>query len=94
MLVDPEVLRAFAAEVDAAAEAVGSLDVGDTVIHAADGLSGSETQWSARQVGSHLGLVANDIMRGVTAMGIAVRGAGDRYQVTDDDLAADFTQLF
>ena len=87
-------LRAFAAQVDAAATTISGIDVGTTAIDAADGLPGSETQWSARQVGGHLGLAANDIVQDIVAMGRAVRGAGDRYEVSDADLAGDFTQLF
>lgn len=94
MLVDPEVLRAFAAQVDAAAAAIRGIDVGTTAAAAADGLPGSESQWSARQVGTHLGLAADDLVGDIAAMGRAVRGAGDRYEVTDEDLAGDFGQLF
>ena len=94
MLVDPEVLRAFATQVDAAATTITGLDVGATAAAAADGVPGSETQWSARQVGRHLGLAANDIIQDIAAMGRAVRGAGDRYEVSDEDLAGNFTQLF
>lgn len=54
----------------------------------------SETQWAARQVGHHLGLSAKDIVKDITAMGHAVRGAGDRYEVDDAALANVFQQLF
>lgn len=94
MLVDPEVLKAFASEVDAAAAALGSLDVGVAATTSADGLSGSSTQWAARQVGRHLGLSAQDIANDIAAMADAVRGAGDRYQVEDADLAGTFKHLF
>jgi hypothetical protein len=94
VLVDPEVLRAFAAQVDAAAATISGIDVRTTATNAADGLPGSETQWSARQVGEHLGLAANDIIQDIAAMGRAVRGAGDRYEVSDGDLAGSFAQLF
>ena len=94
MLVDPEVLRAFAAQVDTAAAAIGGLDVGKVATNAADGLAGSSTQWAAREVGHHLGLAANDIAKDVGAMGSAVRGAGDRYEVDDVGLAGTFKQLF
>jgi hypothetical protein len=94
VLVEPDVLRAFAAQVDAAAAAIAGIDIGTTATTAADALPGSETQWSARQVGVHLGLIAEDIASDITSMGRAVRGAGDRYEVTDDALAGDFTGLF
>ncbi|MDZ4269813.1 MAG: type VII secretion target [Mycobacterium sp.] len=94
MLVDPDVLRAFAAQVDAAAATISGIDVGTTATTAADGLPGSETQWAARHVGVHLGLIADDIANDVTSMGRAVRGAGDRYEVTDEGLAGDFKGLF
>lgn len=94
MLVDPEVLRAFAAEVDAVAATIGGLDVDGVATTAADGLPGSTTQWAARQVGHHLGLAANDIVKDIENMGHAVRGAGDRYEVDDAALAGLFKQLF
>jgi hypothetical protein len=94
VLVDPEVLRAFAAKVDAVAATINGLDVGSVATTAADGLPGSETQWAARQVGDHLGLAADDIVNDITAMGQAVRGAGDRYEVDDAALAGIFKQLF
>lgn len=94
MLVDPEVLRAFAAQVDAASAAIAGLDVRGVAPNSADGLSGSSTQWAAREVGHHLGLAANDIVKDIGATGSAVRGAGERYEVDDASLSGTFTQLF
>lgn len=94
MFVDPEVLRAFAAQVDAVAASIGDLDVSASATTAADGIPGSSTQWAAREVGHHLGLAAGDIIKDINAMGVAVRGAGDRYEVDDSALAGDFTHLF
>ena len=94
MLVDPEVLRAFAAQVDAAAASINAINLGEAAASASDGLSGSDTQWAARQVGRHLALAAIDIVDDVTAMGSAVRGAGDRYEVDDSALSDLFEQLF
>lgn len=94
MLVDSEVLRAFATQVGAAAAAMGASDVRNVATNSADGLAGSSTQWAAREVGHHLGLAANDIVKDVNAMGSAVRGAGDRYEVDDLTLAGTFRQLF
>lgn len=94
MLVDPEVLRAFAAQVDAAAAQLSGLDVGQTAYNAANGVSGSDTQWAVHQVGRHLGLAAQDIVGDVEWMGRAVRGAGDTYEVADDELAGQLNQMF
>jgi hypothetical protein len=94
LLVDPEVLRAFAAQVDSVAATIGGLDVGRAAETAADGVPGSSTQWAARQVGHHLGLAAKDIVKDIENMGNAVRGAGDRYEVDDGALAGIFKQLF
>lgn len=94
MLVDPEVLRAFAAQVDSAAASISGLDVSGAATTSADGLPGSSTQWAARQVGHHLGLAAKDIAKDIQNMGVAVRGAGDRYEVDDAALAGIFKQLF
>lgn len=94
MLVDPEVLRAFAMQVDAVAATISGLVVGSTAASAADGVPGSSTQWAAREVGDHLGLAANDIVKDIENIGNAVRGAGDRYEVDDAALADLFKQLF
>ena len=95
MLVDPEVLRAFAAQVDVTVTVIGGTNVGSVAATAADGLPGSETQWAAQVIGEHLGLAANDIATGIGAIqGSAVRGAGDRYEVDDAALAGVFKGLF
>jgi hypothetical protein len=94
MLVNPDLLRAFAGQVDAATAAMSGSDLQGKASRAADGLPGSATQWAMREVGEHVGLAAHDIIRDVSAMGIAVRGAGDRYEVEDDTLAGSFKGLF
>ena len=94
MLVDSELLRAFATQVDTASAAIAGLDVGPNATTAADGLHGSTTQWAMRLVGEHLARQANDIATNVTKMGAAVRGAGDKYEVEDNALAGAFDGLF
>ena len=82
MEVDPEILRAFAGQVDIAAGLIREADVGIEVFTAADGLDGSTTQWAARLVGLHVKEVAEQIATDVNDMGTAVRGAGNTYEVT------------
>ncbi|MDG4665529.1 type VII secretion target [Mycobacterium sp. 236(2023)] len=94
MLVNPSLLRAFAEQVNTAASAIAATNIGTTAETAGDGLPGSETQWAARQVGVHLRLIAEDIANDIAAMGEAVRGMGDSYEVTDEALAGNFTKLF
>ena len=94
VLVEPEWVRACAAQVDTAAAAISATDVGTTAETAGDGVPGSETQWSARQVGVHLRLIAEDFASDISAMGQAVRGMGDSYEVVDKALAGNFTKLF
>jgi hypothetical protein len=94
MLVDPEILRAFAGQVETASSAIREADVGNKVTTAADGLDGSTTQWAARLVGAHVTEIANSIATNVNEMGVAVRGAGDTYEVTDADLAGNFRGIF
>lgn len=94
MLVNPDLLRAFAGQVDGAATAIGGADVGRTASSAADGLPGSTTQWAVRLVGDHLTHAANAIAAGVSDLGEAVRGAGNRYEVEDHALAGSFDKLF
>jgi len=94
MLVDPEILRAFTGQVATASTSIREADVGNKVSTAADGLPGSTTQWAARLVGGHVTEQANAIAASVNKMGEAVRGAGDRYEVTDDDLADSLKGIF
>jgi excreted virulence factor EspC (type VII ESX diderm) len=94
VLVNPGLLRAFAAQVDTASAAVRSADVGHNATTAADGIPGSTTQWAMRVVGEHMAQQANDIAKNVTQMGVAVRGAGDKYEVEDNALAGAFDGLF
>ncbi|MGV0837830.1 hypothetical protein ABQE92_19820, partial [Mycolicibacterium thermoresistibile] len=61
MEVAPEILRAFAGQVDIASALIREADVGDKVATSADGLDGSTTQWAARLVGEHVKKVADDI---------------------------------
>ena len=94
MLVDPELLRAFAAQVDTASASIRSADVGHKASTAADGIPGSTTHWAMRLVGEHMTEKANDIAKNITDMGVAVRGAGDKYEVEDNALAGAFDGLF
>ena len=94
MLVDPQVLRAFAAEVGSVSASIRVADVAGTAVTAADGLPGSTTQWAAHSVGEHLGSMANELADDVARMGRAVRGAGDSFEVADDALAGAFDGLF
>ena len=94
MLVDPGLLRAFAAQVDAASAGIRSADTGHRATTAADGLPGSTTQWAMRLVGEHIAQRADDIATNVTKMGAAVRGAGEAYEVEDAALADVFDGVF
>ena len=94
MEVDPDVLRAFAGEVDIASARIHEADVGGKVASAADGLDGSTTQWAARLVGAHVRQLADQIAANVAEMGTAVRGAGNTYEVTDRGLAERFVGIF
>ncbi|MDZ4234730.1 MAG: type VII secretion target [Dietzia sp.] len=94
MEVDPEILRAFAGQVDSAAALIRDADVGTKVGTAADGLDGSTTQWAARLVGAHVIEIADQIATHVGDMATAVRGAGNSYEVTDTDLADSFEGIF
>lgn len=92
--VDPEVLRAFAGQVDLASALIREAHVGTKVATAADGLDGSTTQWAARLVGAHVMEIADQIATHVDDIGVAVRGAGNSYEVTDSDLAGSFDGIF
>ena len=94
MLVDPQILRTFSAQVEAASGTIRSADIGQKVATAGDGLPDSSTQWSAQAVGEHFAAVAYKLAKNVSDMGVAVRGAGDRFEVTDDSLARTFDGLF
>ncbi|TRW85509.1 hypothetical protein FK535_08920 [Mycolicibacterium sp. 018/SC-01/001] len=94
MLVDPDVLRAFAGQVVEASSTIKGADVGHAASTAADGLPGSTTQWAMRLVGAHMTTLADEIATNVTKMGVAVRGAADKFQVEDTALAGSFDKIF
>jgi uncharacterized protein YukE len=94
MLVEPEILRVFAGQVDVAAADIGAVDVGGKTSSAGDALPGSTTQWAVRAVGEHFSQMATKLAQNVTTMGTAVRGAGDTFEVADDALAGQFDGLF
>ena len=94
MLVDPGLLRAFAAQVDTASGAIRSTDAGPKATTAADALPASTTQWAMRLVGEHIAQQADGIATNVTKMGTAVRGAGEKYEVEDVALAGAFGGVF
>jgi uncharacterized protein YukE len=94
VLVNPQLLRGFAQQVDIAADTIRKANVGHVASTAADGLSGSTTQWAMRLVSDHMNQQANAIAKNVSDMGTAVRGAGDRYEVDDNTLAGAFDGLF
>ncbi|MEW5809544.1 MAG: type VII secretion target [Actinomycetota bacterium] len=94
MMVDPEILRAFAGQVEAASASIRDANVGAQVSNAAAGLAGSTTEWAARLVGGHVAAQADAIAANVDEMGKAVRGAGNAYEVTDADLAGSFKKIF
>jgi hypothetical protein len=94
LLVNPELLRAFARQVDTASASIRGADVGDKATTAADAIAGSTTQWAMRLVGEHMTQQANAISKNVADTGAAVRGASDRYEVEDSALADKFDGLF
>jgi uncharacterized protein YukE len=94
MLVDPQILRNLAAQVETASASIRSADVGHKVETAADQLPRSTTQWAAHAVGEHFSQMAGKLAKNVSRMGEAVRGAGSRFEVTDDALAGGFDGLF
>lgn len=94
LMVDPEILRAFAGQVEAASATIRDADVGAQVSKSAAGLAGSTTEWAARLVGGHVATHADAIATNVDKMGKAVRGAGNTYEVTDADLAGSFKEIF
>ncbi|BCI56066.1 hypothetical protein NIIDNTM18_53440 [Mycolicibacterium litorale] len=94
MLVDPDLLRAFAGQVEIASSIVVEADVGTKASISADGLPGSTLQWAARLVSGHVAEEAKLIASEMTEMGNAVRGAGNTYEVTDADLARSLEGIF
>lgn len=87
-------LRAFAGQVVEASSTIKGADVGHAASTAADGLPGSTTQWAMRLVGAHMTTLADEIATNVTKMGVAVRGAADKFQVEDTALAGSFDKIF
>ncbi|MDY6810882.1 MAG: type VII secretion target [Actinomycetota bacterium] len=94
MLVDPDVLRSLSAQSAEAAAGIGTADVAGVTARAADGLNGSTTQWATRLIATHLHQQSESLVENMDAIGKAVRGAGDTFNVTDQDLAAGLNGLW
>jgi hypothetical protein len=94
MFVDPELLRAFAGQVQTASSVVVEAGVGEKASIAADSLPGSTLQWAARLVGGHVTEKVGRIAANLAEMGDAVRGAGNTYEVTDSDLTGSLEGIF
>ena len=92
--VKPEILRAFNGQVQAASAEINAEDTGEKASAGADGLDGSTTQWACRAVGRHLAGVEKTIAVTVSKEGEAVRGFGNKFEVTDQDLAGKFNGMF
>lgn len=93
MRVDPDVLRSLANQADDAASALVTADLGGKARRAADCVDGSSTQWAARLVAIELRSRAEGVSSSMTAIGVAVRGAGDTFEVEDAALAQTFENL-
>lgn len=93
MLVDPPILRSLSTQAAGAAGTIGDADVGDKAATAADSVSRSTTQWAARLVALDLSGRAKAVAESVDAIGVAVRGVGNSFEVTDADLADSFNGL-
>lgn len=93
MRVDPDVLRSLANQADDAASALVTADLGGKAQRAADCVDGSSTQWAARLVAMELRSRAESISESITAIGAAVRGAGNTFEVEDEALAGTFERL-
>lgn len=94
LTVDPEILRAFASQVDTTSVLIQDARADASVSCSADGIPGSSTQWAARLVAAHVSDKAEAVAAGVSRMGKAVRGAGNDYEVTDAALAESFQGIF
>lgn len=94
MEVDPQVLRAFAGQVDGVAAVLSDANPGHVVSTSGDGLRNSATQWAGHGAGEHFTQMATTLADDVAEMGRAVRGAAGTYEVTDDALASSFDGLF
>ncbi|WP_207842942.1 hypothetical protein [Williamsia soli] len=94
MDVDPVALKTFADRVDLAGTAITDANLGAVAACGCDSIAGSTSQWAAKLVGAHLGVLVHGHATSVDMMGLAVRGAGDSFVVTDDDLAEDFAALW
>lgn len=76
--VDPQVLRAFAGQVDGVGGVIAEAGLGAAVSSSGDALPRSTTQWAGYAVGEHFAGLATILADNVARMGEAVRGQYDR----------------
>ncbi|MBF6332336.1 hypothetical protein [Nocardia transvalensis] len=94
MLVDPAILRSFAAQVGEASKSVSDAGLKDKLGTSGDGMSGSALQWAARSLALNVAAPLTKFAQEVGWMGDAVHGTATKFEITDDDLAGRFNMLY
>jgi len=94
MWVDPPILRKLASQSQETAKAIGRARLPTLTLHSADCLDGSSTQTATRLVAEAMDSHVVEMSKQLEAMGVSVRGASEKYEVTDRNLAADLNALW
>ena len=94
MLVDPEILRAFAAQTTTTAGVIDENTLKGAVSQGFAGMSGSSCLWVARLVDEFAAGLTEALSEGFNGMASAARGSADNYEATDEFLAASFGGTF
>ncbi|WP_336087657.1 hypothetical protein [Nocardia sp. SSK8] len=93
MDVDPAILRTFANEADEAAGSIRAADLPGKLAASFDAVEGSAVQWMVKQMAPLLATPLNNFTDGIAAMKISVATVANTFQVSDEELAAQFNNI-
>ncbi|MGF0317194.1 hypothetical protein [Nocardia fluminea] len=93
MDVDPTILRTFANEVEETAGSVRATDLPGKISASFDAVEGSAAQWMVKQMGPLIATPMNKFTDGISAMRVSVATVANTFQVSDEELAAQFNNI-
>lgn len=93
MLVDPEILRAFAGETSRTSDSIADNQLAGDVTAAFAGMPGSTSAWMAKSVEDFVRGLVIGLSDGFDELARSASGAANTFEVTDQGLAASIDRV-
>ena len=94
MLVDVEILRAFAVETSSTSEVIDANDLAGVLVAAFANVAGSSSAWAAQGVDFFVAARTAELARGFDTLAAAASGTAGSYEVTDTEFADGVGRVF